>query len=87
MENISFDNDDLIKEPETRTLATQKSIMSFSVKISTKTKLLNTGNKFRYQQEIYEIMNREYVRSKVDYLKFNCLRQNIVFEQSESEEN
>lgn len=87
MENISFDNDDLIKEPETRTLATQKSIMSFSVKISTKTKLLNTGNKFRYQQEIYEIMNREYVRSKVDYLKFNCLRQNIFFEQSESEEN
>ncbi len=87
MENITFDNDDLIKEPETRTLATQKSIMSFSVKISTKTKLLNTGNKFRYQQEIYEIMNREYVRSKVDYLKFNCLRQNIVFEQTESEEN
>ncbi|HRH44355.1 MAG TPA: hypothetical protein PKY82_22160 [Pyrinomonadaceae bacterium] len=78
MEKIEFNIDDLIREPELRTLATGKSIVAFSVKRSDKTKLLNTGDRFNYNQSSYEIMNREQVRSKVDYFKFNCIRQESI---------
>lgn len=64
--------DELIGEPKARNLANGKSIIAFNLKISDKTANLNTGNKLHYQNELYEIMNREPVHSTIDYLKFNC---------------
>jgi hypothetical protein len=74
MNILEITRDELINEPEPRTLVTGKSIMSFNVKITDKTINLNTGNKFDYENVSYEIMNREPVQSTVDYLKFNCVR-------------
>jgi hypothetical protein len=70
---VDIIKDDLVGEPEKRLLVTGKRITSFNLKISDKTVNLNTGQKLRYEDKIYEIMNREYVNSKVDYLKFNCV--------------
>lgn len=65
---------DLIGEPISRNLALGKLITVFNVKLSDKTMNLNTGNKFEYRDESFEIMNREPVQSAVNYFKFNCVR-------------
>ena len=70
---LKITKDDLVGEPEKRKLVTGKRITVFNLKISDKTTNLNTGQKLLYEDKIYEIMNREYVHSKVDYLKFNCV--------------
>lgn len=72
MEILEFTDDELIGRPESRALATGKVITAFNVKITEKTINLNTGVKFEYNNEMFEIMNREPVQSDVDYLKFNC---------------
>lgn len=72
MINLKFTEDELISKPESRSLATGKVITAFNVKITEKTVNLNTGVKFEYQNEFFEIMNREAVHSTTDYLKFNC---------------
>ncbi len=69
--------DELIGAPQSRDLANGKSIIAFNLKISNRTVNLNTGQKLRYQDELYEIMNREPVQSTVDYLKFNCFRKAV----------
>lgn len=68
-------NSDLISEPTCRSLATGKRVTVFNVKLSDKTMNLNTGNKFTYDDESFEIMNREPVEAPVSYFKFNCVRQ------------
>lgn len=70
---IEITKDDLLGEPEERTLVMGKRITAFNLRISTKTENLNTGQKMLYDMKKYEIMNRELVNSKVDYLKFNCV--------------
>lgn len=70
--------DELVGEPETRNLATGKSIIAFNLRISDRTVNLNTGQKLNYQNELYEIMNRESVQSTIDYLKFNCFLKAVV---------
>jgi len=74
MNTLELTREELVSEPEERKLATGKSILSFNVKISDKIADLNTGHKFDYQNELYEIMNRESVNSLVSYIKFNCIR-------------
>ncbi len=74
MINLEFTADELIQAPQARSLVTGKSIMVFNVKMSDKTAHLNTGNKFDYQNESYEIMTRESIHAPVIYLKFNCVR-------------
>jgi hypothetical protein len=71
MDKLVFTEEELIGQPESRALATGKVITAFNVKITEKTVNLNTGTKFEYQDEQFEIMNRELVHSAVDYLKFN----------------
>lgn len=71
---LEITKDELVGEPETRNLATGKSIIAFNLKISDRTVNLNTGQKLYYQDELYEIMNKESVQSTIDYLKFNCFR-------------
>ncbi|HEX8368534.1 MAG TPA: hypothetical protein VF604_08330 [Pyrinomonadaceae bacterium] len=73
MNTLELTREELIGEPEERKLATGKSILSFNVKLSDKIVNLNTGNKFDYQNELYEIMNKESVNSPVSYIKFNCI--------------
>jgi hypothetical protein len=73
MDTLELTREELIAEPEQRNLATGKSILSFNVKLSDKIINLNTGNKFHYQNESYEIMNKETVNSPVSYIKFNCI--------------
>jgi hypothetical protein len=73
MNALKLTREELMGEPEERKLATGKSILSFNVKLSDKIANLNTGNKFDYQDELYEIMNRESVNSPVSYIKFNCI--------------
>ena len=51
-----------------------RTIVVFNIKLSDKTIDLNTGAKFNYQNETYEIMNREAIDSPDNYVKFNCLR-------------
>jgi hypothetical protein len=72
MEILKFTDDELVNKPETRSLVTGKIITSFNVKITEKTVNLNTGVKFEYGGDLFEIMNRESVQSTTDYLKFNC---------------
>jgi hypothetical protein len=72
MEMLKFTDDELVNKPESRSLVTGKIITSFNVKITEKTVNLNTGVKFEYNDELFEIMNREPVQSTTDYLKFNC---------------
>ncbi len=74
MNILELTKDELIGEPEARTLVMNKSIMSFNVKITEKTANLNTGNKFDYDNISYEIMNRESVEAPVSYIKLNCIR-------------
>jgi hypothetical protein len=72
MEKLKFTEDELVNKPESRSLVTGKIITAFNVKITEKTVNLNTGVKFEYENELFEIMNREAVQSTTDYLKFNC---------------
>lgn len=72
MEKLKFTDDELVNKPESRSLVTGKIITSFNVRITEKTINLNTGTKFEYNDELFEIMNREPVQSTTDYLKFNC---------------
>ena len=69
---LEITEDDLIGEPQIRNLATGKSIIAFNLKISAETINLNSGQKLHYQDELYEIMNKEPVQSTINYLKFNC---------------
>ena len=70
---LEITKEELIREPEARSLNLGRSIMVFDLKITDKTAALNTGNKFSYQNESYEIMNREPVQASVSFLKFNCI--------------
>ncbi|CAN5320421.1 hypothetical protein BH10ACI1_BH10ACI1_33070 [soil metagenome] len=72
MDKLVFTDDELVNQPESRALATGKIITAFNVKITEKTVNLNTGVKFEYKDELFEIMNREPVQSKPDFYKFNC---------------
>lgn len=74
MDKLTFTDDELISPPESRSLVTGKIITAFNVRINKKTVDLNTGVKFEYGDELFEIMNREHVNSVSDYLKFNCAR-------------
>jgi len=71
---LEFTRDELIAEPQERKLANGKIIAAFNIKLSDKTTNLNTGNKFSYQNESFEIMNREKIDSPENYVKFNCIR-------------
>ena len=64
----------LTAEPEERRLNMGRVIVAFNIKLSAKTIHLNTGNKFNYNRETYEVMNRETIDSPDNYVKFNCLR-------------
>ena len=74
MNVLQLTKDELMGEPEARTLVMNKSIMSFNVKITEKTANLNTGNKFDYDNVLYEIMNRESVDAPINYIKLNCVK-------------
>jgi hypothetical protein len=74
MDKLTFTDDELINPPESRSLVTGKIITAFNVRITKKMVDLNTGVKFEYKDELFEIMNREHVNSVSDYLKFNCAR-------------
>jgi hypothetical protein len=67
MERLKFTDAELVNKPETRSLVTGKIITAFNVKITEKTVNLNTGVKFEYNDELFEIMNREAVQSTTDY--------------------
>jgi hypothetical protein len=71
---LKFTRSELVREPEERSLVNGKVIFAFNVKLSEKTENLNTGNKFNYENELYEIMNREKIDSPENYVKFNCFR-------------
>lgn len=69
---LEINRDELIGEPVSRNLILGKSITVFNIKSSQKTNDLNTGKKFEYQNESFEI--REQVQAPVSYTKFNCVR-------------
>ena len=71
---LEFSRNDLASEPEERNLNFNRSIVVFNINTSDKISNLNTGSKFNYQNETYEVMNRELVDSGVKYVKFNCVR-------------
>lgn len=75
---LEFTKTELIDEPLERQLNMSRSIVVFNIKKSDKTNNLNTGQQFNYEQEIYEIMNREQVESVKDYVKFNCVLKKTV---------
>jgi hypothetical protein len=74
MTTVELTREELIAEPEQRNLATGKSILSFNLILSDKIINLNTGDKLIYENETYEIMNKESVNSPVSYIKYNCLQ-------------
>ncbi len=71
---LEITRDELVGEPVSRNLITGKSITVFNIKSSQKTNDLNTGRKFNYEDESFEIMNREQVQAPISYTKFNCVR-------------
>ena len=77
MFTLEFTRNELVGEPEPRKLVTGKSVVVFNIKTSPKTDDLNSGSKFCYQNELYEIMNREPVDSPQSYIKFNCVRKAV----------
>jgi len=72
---LEFIRSELFSEPEERNLNFNRSIVVFNINPSDKVGSLNTGNKFNYQNETYEVMNREPVDEPINYVKFNCVRQ------------
>ena len=71
---LEFSRSELLSEPEERSLNFNRSIVVFNINTSDKIGNLNTGNKFNYENETYEVMNREPVDAGVKYVKFNCIR-------------
>ncbi len=71
---LELNRNELTSEPQERQLNMSKTIVVFNIKISDKTEHLNTGIKFIYNVDTYEIMNREQIDSPENYVKFNCLR-------------
>ncbi len=71
---LEFGRNELASEPEERHLNFNKSIVVFNINTSDKIRSLNTGGKFNYQNDTYEIMNRELVDAGIKYIKFNCIR-------------
>ena len=71
---LEFSRNELFSEPEERHLNINKSIVVFNLKKAEEIVGLNTGDKFNYENETYEVMNRESVDSPKNYVKFNCLR-------------
>lgn len=74
---LEFELSDLIAPPTERKLNINRSIVVFNIKTSDKTIGLNTGNVFTYEDDAYEIMNRENIDSPDNYVKFNCLRKAV----------
>ena len=77
MFTLEFTRNELVGDPVPRKLVTGKSVVVFNIKTSPKTDDLNSGSKFSYQNELYEIMNREPVDSPQSYIKFNCVRKAV----------
>jgi hypothetical protein len=75
---LEFSRHELTSEPEERHLNFNRTIVVFNINLSEKVSNLNTGNKFSYQNETFEVMNREPVNEPINYVKFNCVRKVIV---------
>ena len=71
---LEFSRNELLSEPEERYLNINKSIVVFNINTSDKITTLNSGGKFNYQNETYEVMNRELIDAGIKYIKFNCIR-------------
>ena len=71
---LEFKRADLTGEPQERNLNIGKTIVVFNIKISDNTVHLNTGSRFNYENQLYEVMNREQIDSPDNYVKFNCIR-------------
>jgi hypothetical protein len=71
---LEFSRNELFSEPVERSLNFNRSIVVFNINTSDKIDSLNTGEKFNYQSETYEVMNREPVDQGIKYVKFNCIR-------------
>ncbi len=71
---LEFSRNELVSDPEERNLNFNRSIVVFNINPSDKIGSLNTGNKFNYQNETYEVMNREPIDEPINYVKFNCIR-------------
>lgn len=71
-EIINIEKDDIIIGPSERKIAMNIAMVFFRVKPSSKTAELDTGRKFRFDNKIYQIMNREKMHDENDYLNINC---------------
>lgn len=71
---LEFQVTDLVTLPIERKLNINRIIVVFNIRKSDKTAHLNTGQTFTFENEIYEVMNRETIDSPDNYVKFNCLR-------------
>jgi hypothetical protein len=74
---LEFSRSELVSEPEEISLNIQRSIVVFNINTSDKISDLTTGKKFNYQNETYEVMNREPVDMGIRYVKFNCIRKTV----------
>lgn len=74
---LEFSRNELVSEPEERSLNIHRSIVVFNINTSDKISDLTTGKKFNYQNETYEVMNREPVDMGIRYVKFNCIRKTV----------
>lgn len=71
-EVISIEMDDVLIGPSERKIAMNITMVFFRVKPSSKTAELDTGRKFRFNNKLYRIMNREKMHDENDYLNINC---------------
>lgn len=81
---LEFQPADLTTPPIERKLNINRSIVVFNIRISDKTAHLNTGDSFTYENQVYEVMNRENIDSPDNYVKFNCLRKTAPDKNAES---
>lgn len=69
---VNIETDDIIIGPSERKIAMNITMVFFRVKPSSKTAELDTGKKFRFNNQTYQIMNREKMHDENDYLNINC---------------
>jgi hypothetical protein len=74
---LEFSRNELVSEPEERSLNIHRSIVVFNINTSDKITDLTKGKKFNYQNETYEVMNREPVDMGIRYVKFNCISKSM----------
>jgi hypothetical protein len=72
MKIINIESEDIMIGPQERKIAMEKTMVFFRLRNSSRTNDLDTGKKFKHENTMYQIMNREKMHDEFDYINLNC---------------